>query len=101
MVSSALSQVRYSNFFPFFVKSCLPLRLCAMSLQENVPSGSGSADVTPKFDMHVYTSVMTEKDVRDAARLYGIPADLNPRLPPPDMTMDRLPRVPLVFMKHI
>jgi hypothetical protein len=59
---------------------------------DNVASGSGAAEIIPKFDMHVYPSVMSEGDVREAARIYGIPADLHPRLPPPGLTMDRLPK---------
>ncbi|PWA74268.1 transposase (putative), gypsy type [Artemisia annua] len=74
--------------------SCHPFRPSIMSSasQEEVASGSTSSDVIPKFDMHVIPSVMTEGEVRDAARLYGIPLDLNPQVPPPGMTMDRLPR---------
>ena len=57
---------------------------------DNVASSSGAVEVIPKFDMHIYTSVMSEGDVREAARVYGIPEDLHPRLPPP-----------LGFTKHI
>ena len=59
---------------------------------DNVASSSGAVEVIPKFDMHIYTSVMSEGDVREAARVYGIPEDLHPRLPPPGMTMERVPR---------
>lgn len=68
------------------------IKFLASGSQENVASASGAADIIPKFDMHIYQSVMSERDVREAARIYGIPAELHPRLPLPDMTMDRLPR---------
>ena len=64
----------------------------ASDSQENVASASGAADIVLKFDMHIYMSVMSEQDVRNAARIYGIPSELNPRLPPSGMTMDRLSR---------
>ena len=59
---------------------------------DNVASVSGTPDFIPKFDMHIYQTVMSARDVQEAARIYGIPADLHPRLPPPGMTMANLPR---------
>ncbi|GKE24177.1 hypothetical protein Tco_1435689, partial [Tanacetum coccineum] len=53
--------------------------------------GSSKAVVLPKFDMHVYTSVLTSSELKAAIADYLIPVDLHPRLPPPGMTMDRLP----------
>nr|GEZ82146.1 hypothetical protein [Tanacetum cinerariifolium] len=52
-----------------------------------VVAGCGSG----KFDMHVYISEMTSEELEDAIREYGIPLDLHPQLPPPDLTMDKLP----------
>nr|GEV17990.1 hypothetical protein [Tanacetum cinerariifolium] len=49
------------------------------------------AMVLAKFDMHVYISEMTPKELEDAIREYGIPLDLHPQLPLPDLTMDKLP----------
>ncbi|PWA80837.1 F-box domain, FBD domain, Leucine-rich repeat domain, L domain-like protein [Artemisia annua] len=60
--------------------------------QEDVASGSASSGVIPKFDMHTITSVLTEGQVETIAQTYGISSDLNPRVPPPGMTMNRLPR---------
>ncbi|GKC01695.1 hypothetical protein Tco_0987831 [Tanacetum coccineum] len=52
---------------------------------------SSQAVVLPKFDMHVYTSILTAKELKEAITEYCIPTDLHPRLPPPDLTMNRLP----------
>ncbi|PWA89394.1 transposase (putative), gypsy type [Artemisia annua] len=60
--------------------------------QEEVASGSASSDPIPKFDMHTITSVLTEEQVGTIAQTYGIPPSLHPRIPPPGMTMNRLPR---------
>nr|GEV49156.1 hypothetical protein [Tanacetum cinerariifolium] len=63
-------------------------------------SGSGPGEmaptstkvvVFPKFDMHVYTSELTTSELKAVVVDYFIPMDLHPRLPPPGMTMDRLP----------
>nr|GEZ01079.1 hypothetical protein [Tanacetum cinerariifolium] len=43
-----------------------------------------------KFDMHIYVSTLTSKELKEAIDTYGIPTDLNPRLPDPDLTMDKL-----------
>ncbi|GKB02721.1 hypothetical protein Tco_0830810 [Tanacetum coccineum] len=49
------------------------------------------AVVLPKFDMHIYTSDLTFLERKTAIEEYCIPLDLHPRLPNPDMTMNRLP----------
>jgi hypothetical protein len=68
-----------------------PLNEGASGSAQEGPSGSATEDIVPKFDMHTYTSTMTEEEVRDVARLYGIPEDLHPRVPPEGMTMNKLP----------
>ncbi|GJS96253.1 hypothetical protein Tco_0803221 [Tanacetum coccineum] len=52
---------------------------------------SSQAVVMPKFDMHIYTSTLTIKELKEAITEYCIPTDLHPRLPPPKLTMDKLP----------
>nr|GEY86141.1 hypothetical protein [Tanacetum cinerariifolium] len=49
------------------------------------------AVVMPKFDMHVYTSELTIKELKEAITEYCIPTNLHPHLLPPDLTMDKLP----------
>ncbi|GJV02514.1 hypothetical protein Tco_1336083 [Tanacetum coccineum] len=55
-----------------------------------IPESSGAV-VPAKFDMHIHTSTLTSKELEDAIEEYGIPLDLHPQLPPPDLTMDKLP----------
>ncbi|GJX43819.1 hypothetical protein Tco_0260495 [Tanacetum coccineum] len=57
---------------------------------EMVPELS-RAVVLAKFDMHIYTSELTPEELEEAIKEYGIPLDLHPQLPPPDLTMDKLP----------
>ncbi|GJZ52022.1 putative ribonuclease H-like domain-containing protein [Tanacetum coccineum] len=52
---------------------------------------SSQAVVLPKFDMHIYTSILTTKELKEVIMEYCIPTDLHPRLPPPKLTMDKLP----------
>ncbi|GJV11145.1 hypothetical protein Tco_1352686 [Tanacetum coccineum] len=52
---------------------------------------SSKAMVLPKFDMHIYTSELTSLELKMAVEEYCIPLDLHPRLPPPGMTMNKLP----------
>nr|GEV59823.1 transposase (putative), gypsy type [Tanacetum cinerariifolium] len=47
-------------------------------------------DVVPKFDMHVYTSVLTSDEVKSLVAEYVIPIDLHPCVPPSGLTMNRL-----------
>nr|GEU91526.1 transposase (putative), gypsy type [Tanacetum cinerariifolium] len=47
--------------------------------------------VFPKFDMHVYTSVLTPGEVKNLVAEYAIPSDLHPCVPPSGLTMNRLP----------
>ncbi|GKB96587.1 reverse transcriptase domain-containing protein [Tanacetum coccineum] len=46
--------------------------------------------VMPKFDMHIYTTELTTSELKEAITEYCIPTDLHPRLPPPDLIMDKL-----------
>ncbi|GJY84914.1 hypothetical protein Tco_0498940 [Tanacetum coccineum] len=52
---------------------------------------SSRAVVLPNFDMHIYTSDLTSSKLKAVVNEYCIPLDLHPRLPPPGMTMNRLP----------
>ncbi|GJZ03686.1 hypothetical protein Tco_0536961 [Tanacetum coccineum] len=47
--------------------------------------------VFPKFDMHIYTLELTLSELKTTVNEYCIPLDLHPHLPPPGMTMNRLP----------
>ncbi|GJT35301.1 hypothetical protein Tco_0925720 [Tanacetum coccineum] len=53
-------------------------------------SNGVSAMVLPKFDMHIYTSILTAKELKEAIAEYCIPTDLHPHLPPPELTMNKL-----------
>ncbi|GJW28754.1 hypothetical protein Tco_0045629, partial [Tanacetum coccineum] len=44
----------------------------------------------PKFDMPIYTSDMTAKDVKSLALRHGIPLDLHPVALTKEWTMDKL-----------
>ncbi|GKB54796.1 hypothetical protein Tco_0905549 [Tanacetum coccineum] len=44
-----------------------------------------------KFDMHIYTFTLTLKELNQAIKEFFIPMDLRHRLPPPDLTMNKLP----------
>ncbi|GKC23763.1 hypothetical protein Tco_1025913 [Tanacetum coccineum] len=77
-----------SAFRPSIVYSFdLPFFLHHMS------SGSQTVGdaVVPKFDMHVYTSVLTSNEVKNLDAEYAIPLDLHPCVPPSSLTMNRLP----------
>ena len=56
--------------------------------EEDAP---GVEEYPPKFDIQKYTSRMDEWSVTLVAMEFGIPKDLHPRLPPENMTMDKLP----------
>nr|GEW19593.1 hypothetical protein [Tanacetum cinerariifolium] len=47
--------------------------------------------VVLKFNMHVYTSVLTPNEVKNLVAEYAIPFDLHPCVPPSGLTMNRLP----------
>ncbi|GKC49581.1 hypothetical protein Tco_1072326 [Tanacetum coccineum] len=47
--------------------------------------------VISKFDMHIYTFTLTLKELNQAIKEFFILMDLHPRLPPPDLTMNKLP----------
>ncbi|GJT64399.1 hypothetical protein Tco_1015879 [Tanacetum coccineum] len=49
------------------------------------------ASALAKFDMHLYTSSLTEINVKWLTKCYGIPVDLRPRVVPEGMTMNALP----------
>ncbi|GJX68467.1 hypothetical protein Tco_0304194 [Tanacetum coccineum] len=46
--------------------------------------------VVLKFDMHVYTSILTFDEVKNLVGEYAIPLDLHPCVPPFGLTMNRL-----------
>ncbi|GKC71974.1 hypothetical protein Tco_1117857 [Tanacetum coccineum] len=48
---------------------------------EMAPESSQTV-VMPKFDMHIYTSTLTAKELKEVVTEYCIPSDLHPRLPP-------------------
>nr|GEV72910.1 retrovirus-related Pol polyprotein from transposon TNT 1-94 [Tanacetum cinerariifolium] len=84
-----LSDVVFRGVFrPSIVYSFyLPFPLHHMS------SGSqtGGDVVVLKFDMHVYTSVLTFDEVKNLVPEYAILLDLHPCVPPSGLTMNRLP----------
>nr|GEV34528.1 hypothetical protein [Tanacetum cinerariifolium] len=47
--------------------------------------------VVLKFDMHVYTFVLTSDEVKNLVDEYAIPSDLLPCVPPSGLTMNKLP----------
>ncbi|GJY64841.1 hypothetical protein Tco_0466301 [Tanacetum coccineum] len=53
-------------------------------------SESSKASVVPKFEMHVHVSILSLTELEDAIEMYGIRRDLHPRLPNPELTMDKL-----------
>ncbi|GJV68138.1 hypothetical protein Tco_1483647 [Tanacetum coccineum] len=52
---------------------------------------TSTAVVPVKFDMHVYRSEITSDELKKIVVEHCIPSDLRPRLPHPDMTMNKLP----------
>ncbi|GJZ11972.1 hypothetical protein Tco_0546731 [Tanacetum coccineum] len=60
-------------------------------------SYSTGKPVVPKFDMHTYTSSMTDDEVANMASKYDIPLDLRPRAPDPTLTMNKLPLNAIAF----
>ncbi|GKE51476.1 hypothetical protein Tco_1486632, partial [Tanacetum coccineum] len=48
------------------------------------------AFVTPKFDMCLFQSTLTEKYVEKFSQIYAIPLELHPYAPPAGFTMDQL-----------
>ncbi|GKD99346.1 hypothetical protein Tco_1387330, partial [Tanacetum coccineum] len=54
-------------------------------------SESSQAVVLPKFDMHVYTLILSSQELKEAITEYCIPVDLHPHLPHPGLTMNKLP----------
>ncbi|GJR47970.1 hypothetical protein Tco_1316073 [Tanacetum coccineum] len=85
--------VGQSPFSCCLLATSISLFLLFMSRSEpgEMAPESSQAVVLPKFDMHVYTSILTAKELKEAITEYCIPTDLHPRLPPPDLTMNRLP----------
>nr|GEY48906.1 hypothetical protein [Tanacetum cinerariifolium] len=83
---------RASRRFPFSMRERLSLFLLGMSESEpgEMAPKSSQVVVLLKFDMHVYTSILTTKELKEAITEYCIPTDLHPRLPPPDLTMNKL-----------
>nr|GEV39529.1 hypothetical protein [Tanacetum cinerariifolium] len=69
-----------------FILFTFPFSLHHMSFG---PQNAGDA-VVLKFDMHVYTSVLTFDEVKNLVAEYAIPLDLHPCVPPSCLTMNRL-----------
>ncbi|GKD73155.1 hypothetical protein Tco_1331437, partial [Tanacetum coccineum] len=46
--------------------------------------------VIPKFDMHIHTSTLTTKELKQVIKEYCIPKDLRPRLLSLKLTMDKI-----------
>nr|GEX01583.1 hypothetical protein [Tanacetum cinerariifolium] len=57
--------------------------------------------VVPKFDMHVYTSVLTYDEVNSLVVEYAIPLYLHPCVPLSGLTMNRLPADKIVGLTTI
>ncbi|GJT03754.1 hypothetical protein Tco_0838216 [Tanacetum coccineum] len=57
--------------------------------------------VVPKFDMHVYTFVLTSDEVKNLVAEYAIPLDLRPCVPPSGLTMNRLPVNKIGIYDHV
>ncbi|GJW24932.1 hypothetical protein Tco_0038743 [Tanacetum coccineum] len=53
--------------------------------------GCSRAIALPKFGMHTYTSKLTLEELKEVIIEYCIPKDLHPRLPPPNLTINKLP----------
>ncbi|GJS77897.1 hypothetical protein Tco_0727778 [Tanacetum coccineum] len=52
--------------------------------------------------MHIYTSILTVGELKDVVSKYYIPVDLHPRLPPPGLTMNKLPsRYIDIYLEHL
>nr|GEX61630.1 hypothetical protein [Tanacetum cinerariifolium] len=57
-------------------------------------SKSSKVVVLQKFDMHIHTSILTTKELKEFVTKYYIPTDLHPYHPPSEFTMNKLlPRV--------
>ena len=55
-----------------------------------------------KFDMHMHTSKLKQRDLDDMIVEFGIPLDLHPMLPPSDLTMNELPGDKIgVYVQHM
>ncbi|GJZ98425.1 hypothetical protein Tco_0670878 [Tanacetum coccineum] len=58
------------------------------------------ASALPKFDMHMYTSSLTETNLKWLTKCYGIPVDLHPRVVSEGMTMNALPNDAIGLYAH-
>ncbi|GJX95831.1 hypothetical protein Tco_0351629 [Tanacetum coccineum] len=58
---------------------CVLLVISGSEPGEMAPESSQDV-VTPKFDMHIYTSTLTTKELKEAITKYCIPTDLHPLL---------------------
>ncbi|GKC01107.1 hypothetical protein Tco_0987243 [Tanacetum coccineum] len=72
-----------------------PSKVCSFDLPfplHHMSFGSQSVGdpVVPKFDMHIYTSVLTADEVNSLVKEYAIPLDLRPCVPPYTLTMNKL-----------
>ncbi|GJU79519.1 hypothetical protein Tco_1281884 [Tanacetum coccineum] len=89
-----VARCSFSGFFLLQVRSIL-LSFTLFTFPFSLPymsSGSQAAGdaIILKFDMHVYTSVLTPDEVNNLVTDYAIPTDLHPCVPPFDLTMNRL-----------
>ncbi|GJX23051.1 putative reverse transcriptase domain-containing protein [Tanacetum coccineum] len=85
----SLSVFRPSNVYSFD----LPFPLHHMSFGSQ-PAGD---PVVPKFDMHIYTSILTIDEVNSLVKEYAIPLYLHPWVPPSTMTMNKLLKDKIVY----
>ncbi|GJS86120.1 hypothetical protein Tco_0752661 [Tanacetum coccineum] len=85
--SSGLFFLQVRFVFLSFILFTFPLSLHHMAFGSQTVGDA----VVPKFDMHVYTSVLTSDEVKSLVAEYAIPLDLHPYVPPSSLTMNRLP----------
>ncbi|GJS86118.1 hypothetical protein Tco_0752659 [Tanacetum coccineum] len=84
--SSGLFFLQVRFVFLSFILFTFPLSLHHMAFRSQTVGDA----VVPKFDMHVYTSVLTSDEVKSLVAEYAIPLDLDPYVPPSSLTMNRL-----------
>ncbi|GJV21677.1 hypothetical protein Tco_1370697 [Tanacetum coccineum] len=75
-----------TSTLPSFTLFTFPFPLHHMSSGSQTVGGA----VVSKFDMHVYTSILTSNEVKTLVAEYAIPLDLHPCVPPSGLTMNRL-----------
>nr|GEU94943.1 hypothetical protein [Tanacetum cinerariifolium] len=80
------------DMIPCVSSFCRLFFLPSLFFLHRVSSGSQNAGdaVVSKFDIHVYTFVLTFDEVKNLVAEYAIPLDLHPCVPPSGMSMNRL-----------